>query len=120
MDRLRRIIKWFLVGAAVLLFLVVAAVVIYTRSENFTRWVREQAVAVVNDAIRGSLSVERLEGSVWRRLTLFDVALRYEEVEILRIPRVEVAFSLIPLIRGRLEISEIDALKPRADLRQND
>jgi autotransporter translocation and assembly factor TamB len=120
MERLRRIIKWFFVGAGVLLFLVVAAAVIYTRSENFTRWVREQAVAAVNDTIRGSLSIERLEGSVWRRLTLFDVALRYEEVEILRIPRLEVAFSLIPLVRGRLEISEIDALKPQADLRQDD
>ena len=119
MAKLRRILKWLVLGLGLSLVLVVLAAVIYTRSDNFTRWVREQAVSTVNDFIRGSISVDRLEGSVWRRLTLFNLTLRYEEVEILRIPRLEVAFSLIPLIRGRLQISQIDALQPRADLRQD-
>jgi autotransporter translocation and assembly factor TamB len=114
-----RLLRWLVVGIGLTFVLVILAAVIYLRSESFTTWVREQGVAVVNDSIRGTLSVERLEGSVWRRLTLFNVALRYEEIEILRIPRVDVAFSLFPLIRGRLEISQVDALKPQADLRQN-
>jgi autotransporter translocation and assembly factor TamB len=114
-----RLLRWLVVGVGLTFVVVVLAAVIYMRSESFTTWVREQGVAVVNDSIRGTLSVERLEGSVWRRLTLFNVALRYEEIEILRIPRVDVAFSLLPLIRGRLEISQVDALKPQADLRQN-
>ena len=120
MDRLRRIIKWFFVGAAVLLFLVVAAVVIYTRSEHFTRWLREEAVAAVNSAIRGSISIERLEGSVWRDVTLHNVALSYENVEVLTIPRVAISFSLWRLLWRELRISQIDGLKPRADLRQDD
>ena len=120
MDRLRRIIKWFFVGAAVLLFLVVAAVGIYTRSEHFTRWLREEAVAVVNNMIRGSISIERLEGSVWRDVTLHNVALSYENVEVLTIPRVAISFSLWRLLWRELRISQIDGLKPRADLRQDD
>ena len=119
MDRLRRVIKWFFVGSAVLLLLVVAAVVIYTRSEHFTRWLREEAVAVVNNMIRGSISVERLEGSVWRDVTLHNVALSYENVEVLAIPRVAISFSLWRLLWGELQISQIDGLKPRASLQQD-
>jgi autotransporter translocation and assembly factor TamB len=118
MDRLRRIIKWFFVGTAVLLLLVVAAVVIYSRSEHFSRWLREEAVATVNRTIRGSVSVERLEGSVWRDVTLHNVALRYENVEVLTIPRVAISFSLWHLLWNELQISQIDAFEPRASLNQ--
>ena len=119
MRKILRALKWSILGSGLLLALIVVAGLIYTRTENFNGWVREQALAAINDSIRGSITVARLEGSVWRRLILLNVALRYEEVEIARIPRVEVAFSLIPLFRGRLEISQIDALTPKADLRQD-
>ena len=119
MGKFWRLVKWLLLGLGLLLVVVVVAGVVYTRSENFNRWVREQAVALVNESIRGTFSVERLEGSIWRRLTLINVALRHEGVEILRVPRVDVAFSLLPLFRSRLEISEIVASTPQADLRQN-
>lgn len=119
MERLRRIIKWLALGTGLLLLLVVIGLVIYTRSESFTRWVREQAVAAVNNTIRGSIGVERLEGTVWRNLVLYNVTLRYEDAEIANIPRLEVSFSLLELIRNRLKISQIDALKPRVNLAQN-
>lgn len=119
MAKFSRALKWLVLGLGMMLVIVVVAGVIYTRTDSFNRWVREQAVALANESIRGTISVERLEGSVWRRLVLTNVAVRHEEVEILRIARVEVAFSLLPLLRGRLEISQIDAAKPQADLRQN-
>ena len=92
MEKFRRIVKWVFLGAGLLLLLVISAVVIYARSEHFTRWLREEAVAAVNHMIRGSISVDRLEGSVWRNVTLHNVALRYEDAEILEIPRLEVSF----------------------------
>src|SRR3990170_3711729 len=98
MEKMRRIVKWLSLGAGVLLVLVIIAVVIYTRSEHFTRWLRAEAVAAVNHMIRGSISVKRLEGSVWRNVTLHSVALRYENAEIVEIPRLEVSFSLWRLI----------------------
>lgn len=119
MEKMRRIVKWLSLGAGMLLLLVMTAVVIYTRSEHFTRWLREEAVAAVNNMIRGSISVDRLEGSVWRHVRLHNVALRYENAEILEIPRLEVSFSLWRLIWGELQISQIDALKPRANLNQD-
>src|SRR6185436_18892654 len=96
-----------------LLLLVIIGLLIYARSEHFTRWVREEGVAAVNNMIRGSISVERLEGTVWSNLVLYDVTLRYEAAEIVKLPRLEISFSLLELIRNRLKISQIDALKPR-------
>ena len=119
MKRFRSILKWLFVGTGALVLLVVAAIALYTRSENFNHWVRTEAVAVVNNAIRGSISVERMEGSVWSHLTLYNVALRHEKNELLQIPRVDVSFSLLPLLWSRLQISQIDALKPRASLHQD-
>ena len=94
MARLRRILKWLVLGLGLSLVLVVVAAVIYTRSDNFTRWVREQAVSTVNDFIRGSISVDRLEGSVWREITLYNTALSYGGEEIARFPRLSISFSL--------------------------
>ena len=119
MEKLRRILKWLVAGVGALLFLAVVIVAIYTRTENFTRWLREEAITVVNQTIRGTISVDRLEGSVWSRLTLYNVTLRHEQSEILKIPRLEVFFSLIPLLWGELKIAGIDATEPSASLLQD-
>jgi autotransporter translocation and assembly factor TamB len=119
MERFWRIVKWLLLGGSLLLALAAVTLVIYTRSEHFTGWLRQEGVAVVNNMIRGSIKVERLEGSVWRDVTLHNVALSYENAEILTIPRVEIVFSLWRLLWGELQISRIDALRARANLHQD-
>jgi hypothetical protein len=43
MEKFRRIVKWLFLGAGLLLLLVITAVVIYARSEHFTRWLRGAA-----------------------------------------------------------------------------
>ena len=114
-----RLIKWFALGVAVLLVGAILGAALYTRTEDFQRWVRQEAVGAINSAIRGSLSIERLEGSVWRELTLFNTALSYEGEEIVRFPRLTISFSLLPLLWGEVRISAIDGKQPRAHLRQN-
>jgi autotransporter translocation and assembly factor TamB len=114
-----RLIKWFALGVTVLLIGAILGVAVYTRTENFQRWVRQEAVGAINSAIRGSISIERLEGSVWRELTLYDTALRYEGEEFARFPRLKVSFSLLPLLWGELRISAINGTQPRARLRQD-
>src|SRR5678815_3323295 len=104
MKKLLRVIIWLASGFIVLLLLAVIGVTIYTRTERFTRWARDEAVAAVNGMIQGSVSVERLEGSVWRHLVLHNLGLRYQDHEILSVPRLEVSFSLLPLIWGELRI----------------
>ncbi|MGN6735983.1 MAG: translocation/assembly module TamB domain-containing protein [Candidatus Binatia bacterium] len=112
-------ITWLALGFGFLLLLAVIGVTIYTRTERFTRWARDEGVAAVNGLIRGSLSVERLEGSVWRHLVLHNVGLRYHGHAILTIPRLDISFSLLPLLWGELKISSIEAVGPRAGLLQD-
>ena len=119
MAKFRRLLKWVLLGTGLVLLLAAIALVLYMRSDNFTRWVREEAVMAVNNIIRGSISVERLEGTVWKNIVLHNVTLRYENAEIVKVPRLEVSFSLWGLLLDRLKISQIDALKPEIHLAQD-
>src|SRR5687768_9036090 len=119
MGKLHRTIKWFLLGGAVLLVTLVLGAALYTRTENFQRWVREEGISAVNNSIRGALTVDRLEGSVWRHLTLYGVSLRYEDDEIVQVPRLDVSFSLLPLLWNEVRIAVIDAAQPRVRLSQN-
>ena len=120
MQRLWQFTKWFALGLGLLVSLLIVAAAIYVRTENFTRWAREQAVAAINEAIRGNIAVERLEGSLWGDLILHNVVLRHEGDEIVAIPRLKVAFSLWPLIWSRVQIARLDAAEPRATLQQDD
>ncbi|MGH7871711.1 MAG: AsmA family protein, partial [Candidatus Binatia bacterium] len=119
MRRFASILKWSALGGAVLLLCAVFGVTLYTRTENFQRWLRQEAVNAVNQSIRGALSIDRLEGSVWRHLTLYGVALHYEDDEIARIPRLDISFALIPLLWKEVRISAIDAAQPRLHLSQD-
>ena len=109
-------VTWLALSFGLLLVLVVVGVTLYTRTERFTRWAREEAVAVVNGLIRGSVTVERFEGSIWNHLVLYNVGLHYDNDEILRVPRLELSFSLLPLLWGELQISAIDAADAHASL----
>ena len=119
MQKFWRIIKWSVLGLGLVFLLVVVGLVVYTRTENFEQWAREQAVAAANGSIRGTISLERLEGSVWHQLTLHNVALHYEGAELFQVPRVELSFSLLPLIWGEFWLSRIDAVQARAHLSQD-
>ncbi len=119
MRKFASILKWFALGGAVLLLCAVLGVALYTRTANFQGWLRQEAVSAINQSIRGALSIDRLEGSVWRHLTLYGVALHYEENEIARIPRLDISFSLIPLLWKEVRISAIAAAQPSVHLNQN-
>src|SRR4026208_809519 len=95
MRRFLRVLTWLALGFGFLLLLAVIGVTIYTRTERFTRWARDEAVTAVNALIQGAVSVDRLEGSVWRHLVLHNLGLRYQDHEILSVPRLAGSFSLL-------------------------
>jgi autotransporter translocation and assembly factor TamB len=120
MRKFWRVIKWSVLGLALVFVVVVVGLAVYARTENFAQWAREQAVAAVNAAIRGTISLERLEGSVWHHLTLHNVALHYEGAELIQVPRLELSFSLLPLLWGQFRVASIDAAQPRVRLSQDE
>ncbi|MGH7795744.1 MAG: translocation/assembly module TamB domain-containing protein [Candidatus Binatia bacterium] len=120
MRKFLRLIKWLALGLGLLVSLLIVAAAIYVRTKEFTQWAREQAVAAINEQIRGEIAVERLEGSLWGNLNLHDVVLRYENEEVAAIPRLNVDFHWLPLIWGRVQIRRIDAEQPKLNLIQSE
>ena len=112
MKKLWSYFRWILLGAGMFIVLAAVALGIYSSTEAFRRLVREQLIAAVNGSIRGTLSLERIEGSIWGDLTLHDVRLSYQQDDIVRIPRLKLTYALLPLLRGELQISRAEALEP--------
>ncbi len=105
---LRRIV----LALGLLLLLLAIGLGIYSNTEAFRQMVREQVVAAINSSIRGSITLERIEGSIWGNVTLHQVRLRYQNAEIVHIPQLELSYALLPLFRGRLQVTRADASEP--------
>src|SRR6186997_429 len=91
---LRRIV----LALGLLLLLLAIGLGIYSNTEAFRQMVREQVVAAINSSIRGSITLERIEGSIWGNVTLHQVRLRYQNAEIVHIPQLELSYALLPLL----------------------
>ncbi len=109
-------LRWVLISAGLLLGLAAVALGIYTNTEAFRRLVREQVIAAINNSIRGAVTLERIEGSLWGNITLHDVRLRYQDSDIVRIPRLKLSYALLPLLRGQLQIARAEAAEPSAQI----
>lgn len=107
-----RYLGWIALGIGLLILLLAVGLGIYSNTEAFRRLVREQVVAAINESIRGTVTLERIEGSFWGNITLHNVRLRYQESDIVRIPRLKLSYALLPLLRGRLQIARAEAAEP--------
>ncbi len=100
-------------GVLGLLLLVLAiGVAVITHTDRFREFAREQLVTTVNESIQGSLSVGRIEGSLWGNVILHDLAIHHQGAEIFQVPQLTISYSLIPLIWSRLHIFEVKGARP--------
>ena len=113
-------LRWTLLGTALLLALGIAAAVIYTQTESFRRMLEERALAAINGSINGVISWDRIEGSLWSNLRIYDLRLRYRERDVFRTARAEMGYSLLPLLWGQVQITTLTAAKPWLELRKDD
>ena len=75
-------------------------------------------MALANESIHGKISIAKLEGSVWGNVILIDVIVADDGAEIVRIPRLGVNYSFVPLLWGRIQIRRLEAFQPRISLRE--
>lgn len=103
------------IGMAIglLLVLLASALGFYSNTEAFRQMVREQLIAALNASIRGSITLERIEGSIWGNVTLHQVRLRYLDADIVQIPQLKLTYALLPLWRGHLQITRAEAAQPQ-------
>jgi len=123
LSRTQRIVRFVLravLGLCLLLVGLLAAAYAFTFTDRFRELARTQALALLASSFRGQVSVARLEGSVWGDLRLGDVTLRYGGVDVVQVPEVVLRYSLLPLLRQRLEISAIELSAPVVDLRADE
>jgi autotransporter translocation and assembly factor TamB len=118
MEKFWRFCRWLRLALLVLLVLGVAGLAFYTHTDGFRDFVRQKLMTVINDSVRGKISVARLDGSVWGSLTLIDVRLADNESEIARIPRLKVNYALLPLVWGRIQILHLEASQPLVWLKE--
>ena len=114
------IIRRIGLGLAFLLLILIIGVAAITHTDRFREFVREQMVVAINDSIAGSISLGRLEGSIWGNTILHDVVVRHEGAEILQLPRLTISYSLFPLIWGRLHIFQLTGSRPTLRLRRDE
>ncbi|MGH8654496.1 MAG: translocation/assembly module TamB domain-containing protein [Gammaproteobacteria bacterium] len=93
--------------ASGILLLVVVGLVLYSRTEGFRDRLRDEVVAALNESIRGEIGLGRVQGSIWAKLVLSDLSVRYQGDVLLGVPRISVSYRLLPLLRGRLEIDSL-------------
>src|SRR5688572_35303 len=107
MSRLLTILRRIALGLGFLLLILIIAAAIISHTERFREFIGEQLVTAINDSIVGSVSLGRLEGSIWGNVVLHDVVVRHKGAEILEVPRLAISYSLILLIWGRLHVYEL-------------
>ncbi len=100
--------------------LLVVGTLLFLRTAQFQELLRSRIVSTLNTALPGEISLGGLEGSVWRGLQLTDVVVRYEEEEVVRIPRVTVGYTLRPLLNGQVSLTQVDVYEPVVRLVQDE
>ncbi|HEX2241912.1 MAG TPA: hypothetical protein VHK27_01395, partial [Gammaproteobacteria bacterium] len=120
MKTLLGVLRWTLLAIGSLLLLLIFGVAIVTHTDRFRQWARDQLVTVLNDTVQGSIDIGRLEGSIWRDVVLRDVTVSYQGQIIAQLSRLRLAYSLLPLIGGTLQISRLEADHPSLRLERQD
>ncbi len=111
-----RSLRWIGLGVGLLLFLLAIVLGVYANTEHFRRLVREQLVTAINRSIQGSISLDRIQGSIWGSLTLHDVRLRYHDADVVQVPQLKLRYALLPLLWGQFTITRAEATAPSVQL----
>ena len=116
MEKLLNILRWSLWALFATACAAVVALVLYIESESFQRWFEARALATINEEIQGTVSWDRLEGSLWTGWRAHNLKLRYAERDVFKAGLAEIDYALLPLLWKRIEISRLAATRPILEL----
>src|SRR5262249_11177218 len=95
-SRWLRLGAWLAVAFGVLLLLVVIGLGVYTRTDHFHRWLREQLVAALQASVNGEVLLAEVSGSVWGEIRLHGLSIRQNGIEVVSVSQGAVAVHLLP------------------------
>ena len=102
------------------MLLIAALAALFTQTPWCRDLVRTIALNAVNDAIRGSVRIGRLEGNLLTSLELNDVFIIGEGDTVAAIRRLRLRYDLSGILRGAVEVDSLFIDSARLSLRQND
>ena len=119
MKTVWKIVRWSVLLLVVGLVLLVGGSLFFLQTEQFRTLARDQVVGTLNETLTGTISLERIEGTLWGSLILDNVGLEHNGETLVHIPQVIARYNLRPLLDGRVEVSQITLLKPVIHLEQD-
>src|SRR5580704_1096411 len=101
-------------------FLALAVVIvgtIYVRTDSFGRLLEVQISNLLATSYRGEVTLGRIDTSIWGALTIHELKIKLEDAQIVRIPRIQLHYSVIPLLWHEARI-EIIVVEPTINLQR--
>ena len=102
------------------LVLLIAAGLAFTQTGWFKNWLRQKVVAQAGQYLNGSLTIERLRGSVLTNLELDGVALQHEGQTAIAMDKLTVNYSPITMISKGLILDALILERPTILLQRDD
>src|SRR5713101_8225420 len=110
MNLFVRYLKRALLMLTLLGAVVIVAGAIYVRTASFGRLLKYQASNLLATSFRGEVALGEIDTSIWGALTIHELTIKYGGATVVRIPQIQLAYSLIPLLwhEARIEITAVD------------
>jgi autotransporter translocation and assembly factor TamB len=95
---------------ALLVAVVIVAGLIYVRTASFGRLLKGQVGNLLATGFRGEITLGEIDTSIRGALTIHELSIKYRGATIVRIPQIELGYSLIPLLwrEARIEVTAVD------------
>ena len=119
MARAWKIVRRGILISSVLFVLLVVGAALFLQTEQFRTLAREQLVDTLNTTLKGHVSLDRIEGTLWGSLILHNFKLEYEGQTLVHVPQLIARYALQPLLDGRVEVSEISVVEPTISIEQD-
>src|SRR5437870_2070140 len=105
-----RYLKRVLLMLALLVAILIVAGVIYIRTDSFGRLLKGQVVNLLATSFRGDVTLSEIDTSFWGALIIHELSIKYGGATVVRIPQIELRYSLIPLLwhEARIEVTAVD------------
>src|SRR5216683_1187816 len=105
-----RYLKRALLMLALLAAVIVVAGVIYVRTNSFGQVLKERVANLLATSFRGEVTLGEIDTSIWGALTIHELTIKYGGATVVRIPQIQLGYSLIPLLwhEARIEITAVD------------
>jgi autotransporter translocation and assembly factor TamB len=112
MRRLGRGLAVALFVGATLALVVVVLLWAASRTPAFQTFVRDRILAAARDAVDGRIDIGAIGGTLGRTLVLEDVRVAAPGQRVLHVPRIEIAYAPLALLRGHIRLDRVTVSAP--------